>query len=86
MNAPSREDSDRLDARSHEYVRLAGETEDDVVKRDRLLQAASARAQSARLLEAEAKAIPAAPEGNWGVNVTYGAPNHTPAPVFTTGR
>jgi hypothetical protein len=48
--APSREDSDRLDARSHEYARLADEATDEV-KRDRLLQAAQARITSGRMLE-----------------------------------
>ena len=48
-------------------------------------QAASARAQSARLLEAEAKAIPGPPEA-WGIAPAYGVPGRTPAPVFTTGR
>lgn len=75
----------RLESRAAEYVRLAAEADDDQVRRDKLLQAASARAQSARLLEAEAKAIPAAPETNWGVSTTFGAVGRTPAPVFTTG-
>lgn len=83
MNSREQE-AGRLDARSREYVRLAAEDADPAVKRDRLLQASAARIQSGRLLEAEAKSIPGPPEP-WGVSTTYGAPNHTPAPVFTPG-
>ena len=88
MNAPpAPEDAARLEARAAEYVRLAGETADPAIKRDRLRQAAQARIASGRMLEAIAEAVkaPAVP-GNWGMPMTFGAPNHSPAPVFTTGR
>jgi Tfp pilus assembly protein PilN len=72
VNAPpAPEDAARLEARATEYVRLAGETDDPAVKRDRLRQAAQARIASGRMLEAIAAAIPSPPPA-WGLPITYG--------------
>jgi hypothetical protein len=80
------EDAARLEARAAEYVRLAAEADDPAVERDRLRQAAQARIQSGRMLDAIANGIEVQ-DGppNWGVGVTFGAPRHSPAPVFSPG-
>lgn len=77
MNAPpAPEHAVRLEARAAEYVRLAGETAEPAVKRDRLGQASQARIASGRMLEAIAAAIPGAavrllryPDGSFGCRV-----------------
>jgi hypothetical protein len=78
VNAPTREDAERLDARAEEYLRLAGDATDDAVKRDRLKQAAAARFASARIIDALAEAVPASPP-EWGLPISYAGPRHAPA-------
>jgi hypothetical protein len=75
VNAPTREDADRLDARAHENLRLADAAGDDAIRRDRLRQAAAAYSQAGRVIGAVADAIPAAPEAaSWGMDLNFGAP------------